>query len=68
MEMGERKAIEERSGRLAEYRALLPLIAKSRLNHWNGTYFGRLVDWKGYNQLEYWLEVLRKRRAQGGPS
>jgi len=67
LELGERLALEQRAEELfAEYKLLLPLIRRAKANRdrWHGTYFGRLVDWDGYNQLAYWISALRKKRTQ----
>lgn len=61
-----RHAIEQRAAHLfRDYVGVLPLIRKAKANadRWDDTYFGRLIDWKGYNQLDYWIKALRKKRA-----
>ena len=51
-----------------QYIELHPLIRKARANRWGDTYFGRLVDWGGNNQLDYWISALRGEREQGKKS
>ncbi len=66
MELDQRLAVEQRATDLfTEYKDILPLISKAKKNRWGSTYFGRLVQWGEYNQVEYWISALRKLRTQG---
>jgi hypothetical protein len=59
----ERADIEGRSRAFFdEYFEMHPLIKQAPANSWGDTYFGRLVDWNGNNQLDYWISALRGKR------
>jgi hypothetical protein len=65
LEEAERLEIEARATAFFDqYVGMHPLIKKAPANRWGDTYFGRLVNWDGNNQLDYWISALRGRRGK----